>query len=127
MPVRGHVHRHAVDARGEVGAVVELEVEAAQEILVRLAVATVLRDDDPGHEFQHLARALGRAALQQFTPDGAGRCRVLRAVGFVVVALHDDSLRCTGHGPAVVDQGGGAGAAGQCGQCGRDQSGKAHG
>ena len=37
VPVRRHVDRHAFHARQEVGAVVE--VEAAQEILVRLAVA----------------------------------------------------------------------------------------
>ena len=49
----GHVDRHALDARREVGAVVE--VEAAQEVLVRLAVPGVLGDDQAGHHLEQLA------------------------------------------------------------------------
>jgi len=45
-----HVHRHVVDGDREVGAVVE--IEAAQKILVGLAVAAVLGDDQAGHDFQ---------------------------------------------------------------------------
>jgi hypothetical protein len=44
--VRGHVDGHAVDRGREVGAVVE--VEAAQEILVRLAVAECCVTIDAG-------------------------------------------------------------------------------
>ncbi len=48
--VGAHVDRHAVDRDGEIGAVVE--IEAAQEILVGLAVAAVLGDDQAGHDFK---------------------------------------------------------------------------
>ena len=58
--VRRHVDRHAVHVGREVGAVVE--VEAAQEVLVGLAVAAVLRDDQPGHDLEHFAgRRIGRS------------------------------------------------------------------
>jgi hypothetical protein len=56
--MRPHVHRHAIDGDGNVRAVVE--IEAAKEVLVRLAFAAVLRDDQSGHGFQHFARAIGR-------------------------------------------------------------------
>ena len=47
---------------GEVGAVVE--VEAAQEILVGLAVAAVLGDDEARHDLEHFAGAQDGAILQ---------------------------------------------------------------
>ena len=52
LPVRmgAHVDRHFVDRDGEIGAVVE--IEAAQEILVGLAVAAVLGDDQAGNDFK---------------------------------------------------------------------------
>ena len=48
-----HVDGHAVDPDREIGAVVK--VEAAQEILVGLALAGVLGDDQAGHGFKRLA------------------------------------------------------------------------
>jgi len=45
--VRAHIDGHAVDVNGEVSAVVE--VEAAQEVLIGFALATVLRNDQPRH------------------------------------------------------------------------------
>jgi len=60
--VRGHVDGNAVDARREIRAVVE--VEAAQEVLVRLAVAAVLRDDQARHDLEDFARAQDRPALE---------------------------------------------------------------
>ena len=48
--VRRQVERHVVEINGEVGAVIE--IEAAQEILVGLAAAGVLGDDDAGNGFQ---------------------------------------------------------------------------
>ena len=63
-----HVDRHAVDRDGEIGAVVE--VEAAQEILVRFAFAAVLGDDQAGRRFQHFAGA--RGGLCGDTRAGAG-------------------------------------------------------
>jgi hypothetical protein len=46
MGVGTHVDRHVVDRDSQIRAVVE--IEAAQEILVGLAVAAVLGDDQPG-------------------------------------------------------------------------------
>jgi len=43
-----------------------IEVEAANEVLVRLAVARVLRDDEPRHGFEQLAFA------QEGTPANVG-------------------------------------------------------
>jgi hypothetical protein len=88
--MRRHVDGHAVDAGGEVGAVVE--VEAEQEVLVGLAVARVLRDDEAGHELEHLARALRRAAAQQLALDDPLRRRIGRAHRVVVVAGHGDGF-----------------------------------
>ena len=48
-----HVDGHAVDPDGEIGAVVK--VEAAQEILVGLALSGMLGDDQAGHDLQRLA------------------------------------------------------------------------
>ncbi len=60
--VRRHVDGDAVHAHREVGAVVQ--VEAAQEVLVRLAVAAVLRDDQPRHHLEHLAWPQHRSPLE---------------------------------------------------------------
>jgi len=91
--VGGHVDGHAVDKGREVGAVVE--VEAAQEVLVGLAVAAVLGDDHAGHEFEHLGRAQGRAAFDQPGCDGALAGRIGCAHRVVVIAVHGhgDQLR----------------------------------
>ena len=67
--MRRHVDRHAVDARGEVGAVVQ--VEAAQEVLVRLAVAAVLRHDEPGDGLEDLGGPEDRAVLELGGEHGA--------------------------------------------------------
>ena len=53
VAVRRHVHRHASDRRREVGAVIE--VEAAQVVLVGLALAAVLADDDARDGFEDFA------------------------------------------------------------------------
>ena len=64
-----HIDRHAADISGEIGAVVE--VEAAQEILVRLAVAGVLGDDQAGHHFQRFAGAQDGHGEQALAGDHA--------------------------------------------------------
>ena len=48
--------------RREVGAVIE--VEAAQVVLVRLALAAVLADDDARHGFEHFAGAHDRPRVE---------------------------------------------------------------
>ena len=47
MAVTAHIHRHAVDACGEIRAVVE--VKAAEEELIGLAAAAMLRCDQTRH------------------------------------------------------------------------------
>ena len=64
MGMGGHVGRHAHHPGGEVGAVVQ--VEATQVVLVGLAVAAVLGNDQAGDDFQHLAGAQQRAGGQLF-------------------------------------------------------------
>jgi hypothetical protein len=75
VTVRGHVHRHAVHRHRKVGAVVE--VEAAQEVLVGLAVARVLRGDHAGHRLHDVAGAqlgarLVRRALHRALAGAVG-------------------------------------------------------
>ena len=89
--VAGHVGRHAVDERGEVGAVVE--VVAAQEILVRLAIARVLGDDHAGHGLQHFAGPQQRQVGQPFAPHRALRRGVGRPDAVLVVRRDLDLLR----------------------------------
>jgi CopG family transcriptional regulator, nickel-responsive regulator len=62
VAVRAHVDGHAVDGDGEVGAVVQ--VEAAQEVLVGLALAAVLGDDEAGRGLQQFPRAVDGAGLE---------------------------------------------------------------
>ena len=59
--VRRQVQRHIVDENGEVRAVVE--IEAAKKILVCLAAAGVLRDDDAGNRLQNFSRTKNRTIL----------------------------------------------------------------
>ena len=56
------VHRHVVDEVGDVGAVVE--VEAAHQVLVGLALAGVDGDHQPGRRSPELADAVDRAQLE---------------------------------------------------------------
>jgi hypothetical protein len=53
-----------------------VEVEAAQEILIRLAVAAVLRRDEAGHDFEHFGRTRQRTVFDLFAGDEACRCGV---------------------------------------------------
>ncbi len=69
VAVRAQVHRHVVDVGREVGAVVE--VEAAQEVLVRLAAARVLGGDQAGDDFEQLGHAEQGAHGQVGAADGA--------------------------------------------------------
>ena len=68
--VRGHVHRHAVDGDGHIGAVIG--VEAAQEELVGLAAALVLRDHQARNGAQHVFRGEARAQEEVAVAHGRG-------------------------------------------------------
>ena len=56
MPVSAHIDRHAIDERGEISAMIE--VESAQEILVGLATPRMLRRDQTGDRLKQFANAL---------------------------------------------------------------------
>ena len=72
--MRMHVDRDAVDAGREIRAVIQ--VEAAQEILVGLAIASMLGDHEPGHGLQQLTGAHHRAGLELRARHGALRGRL---------------------------------------------------
>ena len=74
VAVAALVDEHAVHRRPQVGAVVE--VEAAQVELVRLALAAVLADDEPGCGFQQLAGAVDGARFELLLGHGADVGRV---------------------------------------------------
>ncbi len=88
--VAAQVERDAVEGGEEVGPVVE--VEAAQEVLVRLPGAAVLRDHQARNELQHLARAQDGPVLDQLAGD-LPRARGLgRPDAALVVAADVDLL-----------------------------------
>ncbi len=88
--VRRQVHGHAVDPGCEVRAVVE--VEAAQEHLVRLARAAVLRDDQARHCLENLAGAKPGPSLELGRADDALGGRHAVAERVVPAAEHDDVI-----------------------------------
>ena len=99
MAVADHVDRQAVDADRQVGAVIE--VEAAQVILVGLAAARMLADDDAGDIFHDLAGAQQRAQRQVGGADRAfvGRCGDAGEIGAAAQHLHGfGGLGEGGHG-----------------------------
>ena len=69
MRVRRQVQRHPIQVVGEIGAVIQ--IEAAQEILVGLPAARVLRDDDARHGFQDFPAAQNRAVGKLRRAGGA--------------------------------------------------------
>ena len=70
MPVRAQIDRHAVDGDCEVGTMIQ--IETPQEILVGLAVAAVLGNDQSWCGFENLADAVDRRGIE-FPP----RCHTL--------------------------------------------------
>ncbi len=60
--VRSQVQRHAVEENGDVRAMVK--IEATKKVLVGLAAACVLRDDQAGERLQNLSRAKKRTILE---------------------------------------------------------------
>ena len=83
--VRHHVDRHAVDRQREVGAVVG--VEAAQEVLVRLAAARVLHHHQPGRDAQDVLHAADRPQLEVAVPDRERRRGADRRCAFTTVSV----------------------------------------
>ena len=89
-----HVDRDAVDARCEVGAVIE--VETAQEVLIGLALAGVLGDDHARNRLEHFAGTQDRNVLQQCAEDHSLRGGVGRADAVVVVSDDIDDRQSAG-------------------------------
>ena len=87
MRVCPRIHRHAVDPGGKVGPVVE--IETTEVILVRLAVAAVLADDQSGNELEDLAGPQQRPVLDQLRGDRPLARGVGRPDAVVVMAGHD--------------------------------------
>ena len=96
-----HVDRHAVDRGGEVGAVIE--VDAAQVVLVRFALAAVLGDDQAGDAFQQLARSQKRPVLELLRRNGAFGRGVGGTDQVVAVGDIDGLQRLNSAGRAVLE------------------------
>ena len=74
MTVSRQVDRHAGNRCREVRPVIE--VEPAEVVLIRLAFAAVLADDDAGHGFEDFARAHHRPRVEL----SAGNCALARGL-----------------------------------------------
>ena len=72
MRVGALVDEHAVHRRAQVGPVVE--VEAAQVELVRLALAAVLADDQPGNRLKHFSGPVNRSRFELLLRHQARIC-----------------------------------------------------
>src|SRR5689334_15433980 len=68
-----------------------VEIESAQEILIRLAVAAVLRDDHPGDVLEHFSGPEHRPRLDQLRRDVA-LARGVRRPHRVLVVPDDTNL-----------------------------------
>jgi hypothetical protein len=102
--VRGHVDRHALEPGLEVGAVVEVD---ANEALVRLAVAGLLRDDEARHRLEQLAFAREWAKAEiggADTPLGSGRRDAGQIIGVLLMSLHFPDVRGRSHEPLKAAQ-----------------------
>src|SRR5262249_32729395 len=88
MAVRPKVPRHAVDDGREVRAVVE--IEAAQEVLIRLAASRVLYRDEPRHGLEQLRDLQHRPHEQVCAADGPFAGRFRAANELETSAEHDD-------------------------------------
>ncbi len=88
--VRRHVHRHAVHAGLQIGAVIE--VEAAQKVLIRFAAAAVLSNDQPRHDFQQLTGAQHGSQVELLRGRNADRRRRRIAAEALELARDDDFL-----------------------------------
>ena len=89
MAVRAHVHRDVVDVGGEVRAVIE--VEPAEEVLVRLAAAGVLRRDQAGYDFEQFRHSQQWSHRQIGAADRAFARRI-RGTDQSLAACKNDDL-----------------------------------
>ncbi len=86
MSVRRQIDGNAVEKAGQVSAMVE--VETSKKILVRLAVAAVLGDDDSGHGFEHFPGTADGAFLELLSSNGPLRRSIGDADHAVTAFFH---------------------------------------
>ena len=86
MGVGRHVDRHVVDGYREVGAVIE--IDATQVVLVRLALAAMLADEEAGDALEQLPGAHEGPVLYVLLRDRPLRGRV-RAADQIVDGVGD--------------------------------------
>ena len=86
--VRWQVQRHIVEENGDIRAMVE--IEAAQKILVGLAAAGVLRDDEAGNRLQNLSRTKNRTILDLRCAHRSLGAGFGNADQVILTALHVD-------------------------------------
>ena len=67
-----------------------IEIEAAQEILIRFAAAAVLRDDQAGNDFQQLTRAQRRPQVELLRGHDTDRRGCRLAAEPLQLARYDD-------------------------------------
>jgi hypothetical protein len=67
-----------------------IEIEAAQEILVGLALAAVLRGDQSRHELEHFAHSGSWLLLDLFPGDNPLRCRIRGEERSIGLSRHAD-------------------------------------
>ena len=96
MRVRRQVQRHIVDENGEIRAVIE--IEAAKKILVGLAAAGVLRDDDAGNRLQDFSRTKNRTILDFRCAHRSLRAGFGNSDEVILASLHVDGGAHCAHG-----------------------------
>jgi hypothetical protein len=92
MPMGAHVDRHVLQRDIDIGAVIE--VEAAQEILVGLALPAVLGGDQTRHQLEHFADPRSRLLLDLFAGDNSLRRRIRRKKCPVRLCRHAHFRQC---------------------------------
>ena len=103
VPVRRHVDRHALEPRLEIGAVVE--VEAANEVLIRFAVSGVLRDDQSRDGLEQLAFSRHRTKPEVRCADVSLRCGRRHSHQVVRAARDLNRVQRPGSGAVASDCG----------------------
>ena len=89
MAMRAEVHLHAVDIGGEVRSMIE--VEAPQEVLVRLAATGMLRRDHARHGFQQFGD-LEQRPHEEIGPAETAFARCAGNADLVLATAKDDDL-----------------------------------
>jgi len=84
--VRGEIQRHTVEGEGDIRAVIE--IETAKKILVGLAAAGVLRDDETGNRLQNFSRTENRTIFDFFCAHRSLSGGVGNSDKAVLPALH---------------------------------------